>query len=330
MIDVATAAASSPNPSPSTPQPEKRIVLAPVFGFCWGVRRALTLLEQAAASGPLATVGDVIHNPQVVAALRERGIEVVGSVAEAAARGFQRVATTAHGAGPGRAQTAQLAGLTHLDLTCPLVTRVQRLAVKLVNQGYFLVVYGDATHPEVRGVLAWAGTARACAAKEPDALPWANNVAVPRKVAVISQTTKMPQAFAAFAQAVVARVAAAGGEVRIVNTICGPTRARQGAIAALADAGAELVLVVGGRKSSNTARLVEVARAAGLAAIQVEGPAEVTADVVGTARVVGVTAGASTPDAVVAAVVEQLQMLGYAPPEWPENHDDVDLDDDDA
>jgi len=312
---------------PATTPLDRRIVLAPVFGYCWGVRRTLALLERAASQGPLATVGDVIHNPQVVAALRSRGIEPVGSVAEAAARGFQRIATTAHGAGPGRAQAAQQAGLEHIDLTCPLVTRVQRLAAKLVEQGYYLVVYGDALHPEVRGILAWAGTSRACAALAPEAVPWLTNSHVPHKVAIISQTTKTADGFATFAKRVVGPVIATGGEVRVVNTICQPTRDRQDAITHLAEQGVELVLVVGGRKSSNTARLVEVAQRLGLTATRIEQADEIVPALLGDARVIGITAGASTPDYVITAVIDRLAAFGYARPVWPSQHDIGEIDD---
>lgn len=114
---------------------EKRIVLADVMGYCWGVRRALEIIQQAARQGPVATVGDVIHNPQVVERLRIQGIEPVGSVQEARERGFRRVAITAHGAGPQRAQEAQEAGLELIDTTCPLVTKVQRLAENWCARG---------------------------------------------------------------------------------------------------------------------------------------------------------------------------------------------------
>lgn len=232
---------------------EKRIVLAEVMGYCWGVRRALEIIQQAAQQGPIATVGDVIHNPQVVDRLRAQGIEPVSSVAEARERGFRRVAITAHGAGPQRAQEAQAAGLELIDTTCPLVTKVQRLAEKLVRQGYFLVVYGDAHHPEVRGVLGWAGTSRAVAAKHLEDLPWNGPrgmpgvVSPPRKVAVVSQTTKQTDEFLAFAIALANWVARHGGEIRIVNTICQPTWERQEALRALAREVDVLFAVGGGR-----------------------------------------------------------------------------------
>ena len=252
------------DPVPTRP-PAKRVVVARELGYCWGVRRALEIIEAAADSAaPIAPIGDVIHNPQVVQRLRARGVEGAASVAEAADRGFRRVAITAHGMGPHLAGEAASAGLELIDTTCPLVTKVQRLAQKLVRQGYFLVVYGDAYHPEVRSVLGWAGTSKSVAAKKISDLPWnaprgASGDAVstpPRKVAVVSQTTKNVDELMAFAQTLQAMVMPEGGEFRLCNTICEPTSERQNALKRLVEEDhVDLILAIGGRKSSNTARL---------------------------------------------------------------------------
>ena len=138
---------------------KKRIVVADELGYCWGVRRALDIITEAAETdGPIAPVGDIIHNPQVVERLRAKGVEGAESVEQAKSRGFSRVAITAHGMGPHLALQADAQQMQLVDTTCPLVTKVQRLAQKLVRQGYFLVVYGDSYHPEVKSVLGWAAT----------------------------------------------------------------------------------------------------------------------------------------------------------------------------
>ena len=259
--------------SPSAGQKTgKRVVVAQELGYCWGVRRALEIVEAAAESaGPIAPIGDVIHNPQVVERLRQRGVEGATSVAEAADRGFRRVAITAHGMGPHLAGEAASAGLELIDTTCPLVTKVQRLAQKLVRQGYFLVVYGDSYHPEVRSVIGWAGTSKAVAAKKIDDLPWnaprgASGEGVstpPRKVAVVSQTTKNVDELMVFAQKLQAMVMPEGGEFRLCNTICEPTSERQNALKRLVEQDqVDVILAIGGRKSSNTARLAEVGQSA--------------------------------------------------------------------
>jgi 4-hydroxy-3-methylbut-2-enyl diphosphate reductase len=234
------------------------------------------------------------------------------------------VAITAHGMGPHLAGEASSAGLELIDTTCPLVTKVQRLAQKLVRQGYFLVVYGDAYHPEVRGVIGWAGTSKAVAAKKIADLPWnaprgtsGDGVATPpRKVAVVSQTTKNVKELMAFAQELQAMVMPEGGEFRLCNTICEPTSERQNALRRLVEQDrVDVILAIGGRKSSNTARLAEVGPSMGVESHHIERPDVIDDAWLTHANVVGVTAGASTPDDVIEAVVAELVGRGYAAPE---------------
>ena len=303
----------------------KRIVVADELGYCWGVRRALDIVQQAAeVGGPIAPIGDVIHNPQVVERLRAKGVEGAATVEEASGRGFKRVAITAHGMGPHLAEEATAASLELVDTTCPLVTKVQRLAQKLVRQGYYLVVYGDAYHPEVRSVIGWAGTSKALAAKKVADLPWnaprgANGPGVvtpPRKVAVVSQTTKNVDELLKFAQELQAMVMPEGGEFRLCNTICEPTSERQNALKRLVEHDdVDLILAIGGKKSSNTARLAEVGNQMGVASHHIERPEEIDPAWLDGVATVGVTAGASTPDDVIQSVVDALIARGYAAPD---------------
>lgn len=310
----------------------KEIILADSLGYCWGVRRTLAIIEaMAARERPIATIGDVIHNPHVVERLRQQGVQVVASLDEARAGGFDRAATTAHGAGPERGPEAAARGLELIDTTCPLVARVQRLARKLVQQGYYVLIYGDAAHPEARGILGWAGTRRAVVAKRLEDLPWADpaaDIPVPRKVAIVSQTTKQVDDFLAFAHAVTDLVARDGGEARICNTICAPTRERQNALKRLAHA-VDVIVVVGGKKSSNTARLAEVGRSLGVPSFHIERPEDLDDAWLGGRQRVGVTAGASTPDDVILAVVAALEARGYRAVNGLPPRDDADATPDD-
>lgn len=307
------------------PVVQKRIVVADELGYCWGVRRALDIIQDAARlRGPIAPVGDLIHNPQVVDRLRKAGIEGAATVQEARERGFRRVAITAHGMGPHLAEQAAAAGLELIDTTCPLVTKVQRLAQKLVRQGYFLVVYGDAYHPEVRGVLGWANTSKAIAAKKLEDLPWncrrgeegPGKVAPPRKVALVSQTTKNVDELMKFAHQLQEMVVPEGGEFRLCNTICEPTSERQNALKRLVERDrCDLIFAIGGKKSSNTARLAEVGNAMGVRSYHIERPADIDDAWLADATTIGITAGASTPDDVIEEVIDALVARGFAPPE---------------
>jgi 4-hydroxy-3-methylbut-2-enyl diphosphate reductase len=251
-------------------------------------------------------------------------VEGAGSVQEALERGFRRVAITAHGMGPHLAEQASALNLELIDTTCPLVTKVQRLAQKLVRQGYFLVVYGDAYHPEVKGVLGWAATSKAVAAKKIADLPWnarrgevgPGKVTPPRKVALVSQTTKNVDELMKFARQLQEMVVPEGGEFRLCNTICEPTSERQNALKRLVEHDhCDVILAIGGQKSSNTARLAEVGNAMGVPSYHIERPEDIDASWLGSATVIGITAGASTPDDVIQEVVDILVGRGYAPPE---------------
>ena len=318
VIDI-PAQAVSPAAQP------KRIVVAHELGYCWGVRRALDIITDAAEkAGPVAPVGDIIHNPQVVERLRAKGVEGASSVAEAVSRGFGRVAITAHGMGPHLAAQAAENNLELIDTTCPLVTKVQRLAQKLVRQGYYLVVYGDSYHPEVTSVLAWASTSNSVAAKTITDLPWnarrgetgEGKITPPRKVAVVSQTTKNIDELMKFANALQDMVIPEGGEFRLCNTICEPTSERQKALKRLVEEDrCDLILAIGGRKSSNTARLAEVGNNMGVVSHHIERAEEIDGAWLASAHTVGLTAGASTPDDVIESVVAWLVAKGFAAPE---------------
>jgi 4-hydroxy-3-methylbut-2-enyl diphosphate reductase len=210
-----------------------------------------------------------------------------------------------------------------IDTTCPLVTKVQRLAQKLVRQGYFLVVYGDSYHPEVKSVLGWAATSKSVAAKHIEDLPWnarrgeqgEDKITPPRKVALVSQTTKNVDELMKFALELQAMVVPEGGEFRLCNTICEPTSERQNALKRLIERDhCDIVFAIGGRKSSNTARLAEVASHMGVESHHIERPEDIQPEWLEGKTTVGVTAGASTPDQVIQQVVDTIAGYGYAPP----------------
>ena len=323
MVSAPTKDATTENTS------KRRVIVADVLGYCWGVRRAVDLIQEAATpANPVAPIGDIIHNPQVVERLRSKGVEGAGSVDEAKQAGFSRVAITAHGMGPHLAIQAAEHHLELIDTTCPLVTKVQRLAQKLVRQGYYLVVYGDGYHPEVKSVLGWAATSKSVAAKHIEDLPWnaprgstvEGAITPPRKVALVSQTTKNIDELMKFSSELQRMVTPNGGEFRLCNTICEPTTERQNALKRLVN-DVDVVLAIGGRKSSNTARLAEVGKQMGVPSYHIERLEDIKLEWLDNAMNVGVTAGASTPDDVINAVVEYLASLGFEPPENPVGFD---------
>ena len=279
------------------------IRLASSLGFCFGVRRAIEIVEEAAAErGQIHSLGSIVHNPVVVDRLRSIGVEKVGDC-RAVPEGT--VAITAHGAGPAVYQTIEQRGLDLVDTTCPIVAKAQRAARRLVNAGFTVIIYGDADHPEVRGVLAWTkGKGHVLA--DPD-----EPVAIPkRKAALLSQTTKSHEAFSEFVGRFLARHLEQLNEVRIVNTTCPETEERYEAARQLA-AEVDLMIVIGGRNSANTGKLAATCRATGVETRQVEREDEIDPAWLRGKRVVGVTAGASTPDESIERVVRRLRELDH-------------------
>jgi len=276
------------------------VVKADVLGFCGGVRRAVGQIEtELDVRGPLATLGAIVHNARVVDALARRGARMTESLDEILAGGA--VAITAHGAGLDVVAEIERRGLRLVDTTCPIVRHAQETAASLAAEGFGVVVYGEATHPEVRAILSWA-RGRGVATGSPDVdVPTG-----PRGVAVISQTTKRPQRFAQFAQSLAQRLAGRVSEVRVVDTTCPETERRYQAAEDLAR-GVDVLYVVGSRASANTRKLAETCEATGVRTHWIETADEIAASWSTEGRRLGVTAGASTPDDVIRDVIRRLE-----------------------
>jgi 4-hydroxy-3-methylbut-2-enyl diphosphate reductase len=274
------------------------------MGFCFGVRRAVEMMEREADGGrPIASLGSVVHNPQVVGRLRGQGLDVVATLEDV---GVRRLAITAHGVGPGVLEEAEERGLEVVDTTCPIVTRAQQWAKKLVDEGFAVIVYGDPEHKETRGILGWArGKAIVLrSADEIDALP----EGLPSRVGVLVQTTHTEANFAAFVNRLLTTRMDHISELRVINTLCGATTGQQAAARELARM-VDAVVVVGGRESANTRHLREVCEEEGTRAYHIESPDELRPEWFADVARVGVTAGASTPDYAVDDVVARLAQI---------------------
>jgi 4-hydroxy-3-methylbut-2-enyl diphosphate reductase len=283
------------------------IVLANEMGFCFGVRRAVEMMEEATQQqGAMVSLGSVVHNPQVVAQLREQGLEVIASLDEVSER---PVAITAHGVSEDVVRELGSRGVPVVDTTCPIVTRSQQWAKRLADDGFAVVIFGDPNHKEVRGVLGWAeGKAFAVPTVEAlDDLP----DELPSRIGVLSQTTETEGHFAEFVRALLERRMDRISELRVINTLCNATTNQQAAAQELAHE-VDLMFVIGGRESANTRHLAEVAREEGVETHQVESADEIRPEWLNGHRRVGVTAGASTPDDAVDAVVTRLRELAPA------------------
>lgn len=269
------------------------IVRAHSMGFCFGVRDAIELVRELGEAGtPVYTLGAIVHNPQIAEQLEELHVHVIDDLDEAAEGSI--VAITAHGAPPNLQEEAERRGLKVIDTTCPLVTRIQKTASDLIEQRYSVLIYGDAAHKEVKGIVGWSGGKAKVITSIGDLDGWEPT----RRVALISQSTSNVEKFIALARDVVGAMVARGVEIRVINTICKPTKDRQRAVRELAR-DVDVVIAIGGTASANTRKLVQAAKEEGAAAYQVERQQDIDPAWFENVERVGITAGASTPDTVI-------------------------------
>ena len=269
-------------------------------GYCWGVERALDIVTETAVQHPgetVRTLGPIIHNPHVVQSLAEQGVQSVNGVDDMT-EGTLIIRT--HGVPPETYEHARAKGLNVVDATCPLVTLVQNKAKQLVQEGYHLVIFGNPKHPEVIGTIGHAG-GKATVIEHPDDV---EKVHLPKRVGVVVQTTQETELLAAL----LAHLAPRCKEVKIFNTICNPTIERQEAARELAR-DVQVVIVVGGKNSSNTRHLAEVCREEVATAYHIEEAAELDPGWVRGIEHIGVTAGASTPGWLMDQVIDRLQEI---------------------
>jgi len=267
-------------------------------GFCPGVRRAIdkALELEAAGKKPIYTLGPLIHNRQVTDALAAKNITSIDSLSEVKNKNATLV-IRAHGITPQFRNELERSGMELCDATCPLVKHVQDIIKKYADSGYDTVIIGDADHAEVIGLLGCADGRGHVAA---DALEAAALPAF-KKVNIVAQTTQQESVFENAAQ-----IIAAKAETSVIsNTICQPTRQRQSETMEFAK-NADLVIVVGGKHSANTARLAEVCRELSPKTLLIEDESELAGVDVKTPKNIFITAGASTPGWVIETVFEKV------------------------
>ncbi|MFZ2631060.1 MAG: 4-hydroxy-3-methylbut-2-enyl diphosphate reductase [Desulfosalsimonadaceae bacterium] len=274
-----------------------KITIAKTAGFCMGVRRAVELALDASnrTNDPIYTYGPLIHNPQVLDILEEKGISVISRIPE---KGSGTVLIRAHGVPPGDREALKNAGFTVIDATCPKVIKVQAIIAKHARQGEAVIIVGDQAHPEVIGLLGYAGDHGHVAETMADleALPAFDNAII------VAQTTQNNDFFAA----VVNWAKTAHPHYRVFNTICDSTESRQEDVKNLASR-VDAVVVVGGYESGNTRRLFDIARKTGKPSLHIETEAELDLDQLGNAQHIGITAGASTPNWIIKRVYRDLE-----------------------
>ncbi|GBC64102.1 4-hydroxy-3-methylbut-2-enyl diphosphate reducta se [Desulfonema ishimotonii] len=276
-----------------------KLSVAKTAGFCMGVQRAVEMALDASntCSPPIYTYGPLIHNPQVLSLLEEKGITVLDTIPES---GSGTVLIRAHGVPPDARLRLEEAGFTVIDATCPRVIKVQAIIRKHTREGYTCIIIGDADHPEVIGLLGYAGDKGFVVGslQELEALPEFD------RAIIVAQTTQNTL----FYEAVKKWSARSRRKYKVFDTICDSTEHRQEEAKRLAET-VEAVVVVGGHNSGNTQRLAEIVRDAGKPAYHIETEGELDISALASVRHIGITAGASTPNWIIKRIYKAIETL---------------------
>ncbi len=275
-----------------------KIELASKYGFCYGVKRAIEIAQGHKDS---FTYGPLIHNKDEIARLKENfNIGLVENIEEI--ENNDTVVIRTHGIP--KNELAQLKKQKNqiIDATCPYVTTPQNIVSKMSKEGYSIVIFGDRSHPEIKGVVSYAENQNDAFVileeSELKALP------LKSKVAIVSQTTKKPEDFLKIVNALILTQR----EVRVFNTICNATFENQDAAAELAQK-ADVMIIIGGKHSSNTKMLHSISQNHCPDSYLVENEQELQPDWFQNKNLCGISAGASTPDWIVQNVIDKIQEI---------------------
>lgn len=276
------------------------VIRAEHAGACYGVQRALDMtLAAAEQEGSVCTLGPLIHNPRVVAELSSRGIAVAEGVDDVVA---DSVVIRSHGVVPSVLHGLEQRGADIVDATCPHVMRAQRAAAKLARAGRHVIVVGEAGHPEVEGISAHAIEAGGSCTVVGSADDLPPDLIGP--IGVVVQTTQSRERF----DEVLGELEKRGLDVEVRDTICFATVQRQRAAVELSSR-VDVMVVIGGRNSSNTTRLFEICAERAPRAFHIESADEIDPSWFEGCALVGVSAGASTPDDQIEDVLSHLRSL---------------------
>lgn len=276
------------------------IRVAQYSGFCFGVRRAVSIIENALKENKkdIYSIGPLIHNPQEVKRLSCRGLRVVNTIKDLDS-GVAVIPT--HGINPSLIERMRLKRIRLIDATCPYVLKVQNIAKSLKKEGYCVVIVGDKEHPEIKALVGLIGP-EAVVVNSPREI---DNFKLKGRIGVISQTT---QSQGRFLKIVVKLMKGDFPEVKIFNTICDDALKRQQMVFELAKS-VDLMLILGGRESANTRRLAEVSRKTEAKTHHIETPDELNPRWLKGNVKVGIATGASTPHWIIKEIMKKIEYI---------------------
>ena len=273
------------------------VVLAKSSGFCFAVKRAVDrVYEQLAENKKIYTYGPIVHNDDVVADLEEKGVKVLNTKEELTELTEGSVVIRAHGVPKEIYEIMEQKNIECIDATCPFVKRIHKIVEKESAEGRRIIVIGNAKHPEVEGIRGWCKTPATVIESREEALQF--NGSKDDKYCVVSQTTFNYKKF----QELVEIFQKKGYDIIVANTICSATEERQKEASELA-AKADVMIVIGGTHSSNTRKLYELCKSECENTYYIQTLADLQLELPNSVELVGITAGASTPN----KIIEEVQ-----------------------
>ena len=277
------------------------ILIAQHCGFCEGVSRAYKIaLEESQKGHPVYMLGNLVHNTQVVDKFKDLGAIIVNDLSQIPKNTDAILIISAHGVAPEIYQQAEQLKLKVIDTTCPWVKKAQSIAKQFSDEGRQVFIVGDKGHKEVVGLIGWSGgKEKAEVIEDIEDIKGTN-----KKIGILAQTTQAEEDFSK----IVTEIKKIAKDVKAENTICGATTKRQQAAVELANK-VELMLVIGDKMSANTKRLTELCSKVGTETHQIETANDLDPTWLKEKEKIGITAGASTPEWVVDAVIARLQAL---------------------
>jgi 4-hydroxy-3-methylbut-2-enyl diphosphate reductase len=277
------------------------IITAKRAGFCFGVKRAIDISFDIAKQMPdgIYTLGPIIHNPQVIEKLKTEGILPLNDINDIQDKEIKALIIRTHGIPHQIYNKISSKNFRLIDATCPFVKNAQHYAKLLKDNGYQVVILGDSSHPEVKGILSYAGD---------DAIVVDENTRLPRlktKVGIVVQTTQPVEALKSVLSNIIEHVK----EVKVYNTICNSTALRLKETAAMARK-VDVMIVVGGKNSANTTQLALLCTSLSVRTYHIETEKELRKQWFENTQKIGITAGASTPDWIIKKVEKRIRDIG--------------------
>ena len=280
------------------------VIVAKTAGFCFGVRRAVNTVYEQVEKGikPIYTYGPIIHNEEVVRDLEEKGVRVIHGEEELKQLTEGTVIIRSHGVARNIYTMIQQQGLTLVDATCPFVKKIHKIVRQKSEEGYDIVIIGNASHPEVEGIQGWATRPAAVIETEEEARQYHPSGEKP--LCIVSQTTFNYKKFDKLVE-IISKVRYDSSD--ILNTICNATEERQTEAREIARK-ADAMIVIGGKHSSNTQKLFEICRKECANTYYIQTLVDLDIRLLPSRGCVGITAGASTPNNLIEEVSKQCQI----------------------